>query len=149
MRTISWLVIITAAGSLGGCAAPTAPESQFVTVQLTPSQRNAGEIGQAWLSPRGNETSIEFLIGGVPSGVARPVRLYTYIYQGTCGSLDASPAYAMNRTLETYRYTPGGVWRLSKTAPVALSTLRSGSYSIVVRTSPADGSVDIFCGVVT
>jgi hypothetical protein len=42
-----------------------------------------------------------------------------------------------------------GGWTLSKKAPVALSELRSGGYAIVVRTGPADGNLDIFCGDIT
>ena len=35
---------------------------------------------------------------------------------------------------------------IAKVVPVPMATLRSDAYAIVLRTSPADGNWDIFCG---
>ncbi|WP_271409367.1 hypothetical protein [Pseudomonas sp. Q1-7] len=132
---------------LGGCAASVGtPDDQRVDVRLAATQQNAGRIGMATLVPRGDETAISLFVSGVPSGVTRPVHLYTYIYPGTCSAPGATPAYELNRTVNTYRHVEGDVWRLSKSAPVPLSTLRASEHSLVLRTSPADGGVDVFCG---
>ena len=50
----------------------------------------------------------------------------------------------MNSTVTSFAEIGG--WRLIRTAAVSLETLRNGSYSIVVRTSPQDRNIDIFCG---
>jgi hypothetical protein len=54
-------------------------------------------------------------------------------------------AYAMNDKVTTERQAVSG-WSFSRSAPVALSTLLAGEYSIVVRMAPDSGNVDIFCG---
>lgn len=148
MRMKSWLRLPLVAGWIVGCGATTDSygDNQVVAIRLAATQQNAGKIAQATLAPLGDETSITLFIGGVPSGLTRPVHLYTYIYPGACGSLGAQPAYEMNQTVNTDRYTRGAGWTLSKKAPVVLSRLLSGDYAIVVRTSPADSAIDIFCG---
>lgn len=146
-----WLPLMVVAGWVLGCS--TTPESrrdnQIVNIPLTAGPHNVGHIAQATLAPLGDETAISFFIGGVPSGTTRPVHLYTYIYPGSCESLGAKPAYEMNQTVSTNKVTRRRGWMLSKKAPVALSELRSVGYAIVVRTGPADGNLDIFCGDIT
>ncbi|MDH4611736.1 hypothetical protein [Pseudomonas sp. BN102] len=147
MNAKECLALVMVAGGLSACASPAGKvDEQRLDVRMTATERNAGEIAQATLVPRGGETGVTLFVSGVPSSVARPVHLYTYIYPGTCAAPGASPAYELNRTVNTYHYSRGDVWRLSRTAPVALATLRSSSHSIVLRTSPADGNLDIFCG---
>ncbi|MBT8766755.1 hypothetical protein [Metapseudomonas boanensis] len=147
MNAAKCLVLIMAAVGLCGCASPANDaKKEIVSVKLNATPRNAGEIAWATLAPLGDETDISLRVGGVPFYVIRPVHLYTFIYPGTCANPGASPAYELNRTITTYRLVQGDVWRLSKSAPVPLSTLRSGDYSIVLRTAPADGGYDIFCG---
>jgi hypothetical protein len=138
------LALLLMAVFLCGCANDARKE--MVQVKMNATQRNAGKIAQAMLVPRGDNTSISLVIGGVPSYTTRPVRLYTYIYPGTCANQGASPAFGLNRTLITDRRYRGGVWWMSKSAPVSLATLRASDYSLVLRTTPADGNYDIFCG---
>ncbi len=147
MNAARCLALILVACGLCACASPAgAPTKESVEVRLKATPRNAGRIAQATLVPRGDETSISLVIGGVPSYTTRPVRLYTFIYPGTCANRGDSPAYSLNRTVITERHFRGDVWRMSKSAPVPLSTLRSGDYSLVLRTTPPDGNYDIFCG---
>jgi hypothetical protein len=54
----------------------------------------------------------------------------------------------MNQTV-TAAFISSPAWQLSKKAPVALSELRSGGYSIVLRASPEDGNFNLFCGNIT
>ena len=51
----------------------------------------------------------------------------------------------MNEQDNTERQPIRG-WTISRAAPVAMSVLLTGEYSILVRTAPSDGNVDIFCG---
>ena len=145
MSSKPWLAAMLAAGLLSACM--TSPESRaVVNIPLKATQQNAGRIAQVSLYPQGEATGMSFVIGGVPQGVTRPVRLYTFVYPGSCEHLGAAPAYEMNQTVVTQPLTRRQGWTLSKSAPVALSELRAGAYAIVVRTSPANGSIDIFCG---
>ncbi|MGF6694502.1 hypothetical protein [Pseudomonas sp. D(2018)] len=147
MNAARYLALIMAACGLCGCASPAGDASnEMLEVRLNATPKNAGRIAQATLVPRGDETSISLVISGVPSYTTRPVRLYTFIYPGSCAHPGGTPAYELNRTLTTDRHFRGDVWRMSKSAPVPLSTLRAGDYSLVLRTTPADGSFDIFCG---
>ena len=149
MSSTKCLVLILVAVGLSGGTSPAGNvegAGEGLDIRLTATRRNAGEMARATLMPRGDETSISLFVSGVPSGVTRPVHLYTYIYPGTCANPGESPAYELNQTVNTYRHFRGDAWRLSKAAPVALATLRAGDYAIVLRTSPADGNVDIFCG---
>lgn len=147
MNAARYLALIIFAFGLCGCASTAGDaKKELVEVRLNATPKNAGRIAQATLVPRGDETSISLVISGVPSFTARPVRLYTFIYPGSCAHPGASPAYELNNTVTTDRHFKGDVWRMSKAAPVPLSVLRSGDYSLVLRTTPADGNYDIFCG---
>lgn len=124
-----------------------AQNNSVTIVPLTATTRNAGHIAQATLAAQGDQTAITLLIGGVPNEVSPSARLYTYIYRGTCASHGATPAYDLNRTvLPDNLLGSGGVLTLSRRSTATLSQLRGGEYTVVVRTSPADGNFDIFCG---
>lgn len=145
MNSTPWLAALLTAGMLSACMTP-ATNPQVVNIRLNATEHNVGQIAQASLAAQGEATSLSFFIGGVPQWVIRPVRLYTFIYPGRCGHLGPSPAYAMNQTLVTHAVAQRRGWTLAKSVPVALSELRAGGYALVVRTTPADGGVDIFCG---
>jgi hypothetical protein len=51
----------------------------------------------------------------------------------------------MNDQVNTERQPIRG-WSFTRGAPIELPVLLSGEYSVVVRTAPDSGSVDIFCG---
>lgn len=131
------------AGLLMGCAG-TAGDREVLTIDLTAGQQNAGAIARASLVGRGDITDITYRISGVPARVSRPLQLQTFIYSGSCTQLSAEPAYSMNNTTQTTRTAAG--WMLSRQVPVSLGDLRSEPHALVVRTSPADGNSDIFCG---
>lgn len=137
------LFAVALAGLLAGCVS-TGGDKEVLTIRLEAGHQNAGAIAEASLVGRGDVTGITYLISGVPAGVTRPVQLYTFIYSGTCARLSAEPAYSMNNTTQATPTSSG--WTLSKEVPVALSDLLSESRALVVRTSPADGNIDIFCG---
>ena len=137
------LLVSALAGLLVGCAGATG-EKDLLTIRLQGERQEAASMAQATLVGRGDVTDITLLLGGVPTGVSRPVQLYTFIYSGTCAQLPAEPAYSMNSTTQTFPTDSG--WRLSKEVPVALGDLRSAPHALIVRTTPADGNIDIFCG---
>ncbi len=125
-----------------GC---TTSSNQTVTIPLNATQRNLGQIANTTLAIQGNQTAFSFVISGVPSGTLRPLNLYTFINKGSC-ERPGPIAYAMNDQINTNRISATRGWTYSRSAPVAMSELLSGGYSVVVRTTPADGNVDIFCG---
>jgi hypothetical protein len=136
---------------LAGCADRMA--DGVVTVPLAATSRNAGEIGRAFLIPRGAQTDVVVEVSGVPPQVTtRPVHLYTFLYDGRCDRLPAKPVHALtDRVLAQSRRAagaaaPGGPFTISNTAPLSLEALRRVRHAIVIRTSPADGDVALFCG---
>ncbi|MDR6917070.1 hypothetical protein J2X66_003949 [Pseudomonas sp. 3296] len=141
MKLRNSLAALLVSVTLFGCATSSNPS---VTVPLVATRQNAGQIGDVTLTSFDNKTGLSFFISGAPSGVTLPLRLYTFIYKGSCEKPGAV-AYAMNDQVNTERQPIRG-WTLSRTAPVALSVLLAGGYSIVVRTASTDGNVDIFCG---
>ncbi|MNZ34997.1 hypothetical protein D3C78_523850 [compost metagenome] len=128
------------------CACASTGSGESVNIDLQATQRNAGRIAQATLSPVDDKTYMTVFVSGAPQGTTRPLRLYTFIYPGTCAKPGAKPAYELNDTVVTHRRSRIDGWSLYKMVPAPLATLRSGDYSIVLRTSPADGNYDIFCG---
>jgi len=157
MRT-SGIPILTIAGLLAGCAgadpkSADAGAAESISVPLTASRANTGEIGRAMLTPRRDETDVRVEVSGVPDHSARPVHLYTYIYEGSCGALNPTPAYTLNDRVLAESFSvfamaasAGPPFKVSNTAPVPLATLQSRPHAIVVRSAPADGNLDIFCG---
>lgn len=141
MKFTKSLAVLVITASLLGCATSS---TTSVNVPLVATRQNAGQIGSVTLTDWDKQTGLSFFISGAPSGVTLPLRLYTFIYRGSCQKR-GPVAYAMNDLVNTKRQPIRG-WTLSRVAPVALPTLLSGEYSIVVQTAATDGSVDIFCG---
>jgi hypothetical protein len=132
-----------------GATAAGAADTTYVTLQ--PTTRNAGQIGRAFLLPEGTGSRIQVEVSGVPPMLStRPVHLYTYLYAGTCDRRSKEPAFSLLTRVLAQSPSGGtnvrGPFMVSNTAPLPFDRLTTGPYAIVVRTSPADGSVDIFCG---
>lgn len=136
------LAALVVTASLFGCATSSTPETT-VTLQATP--RNAGQIANTTLVSRDNKTDFNFFIGGIPDGTTLPLRLYTFVHNGSCQQL-GTVAYAMNDQVNTQRNGGTNTWNYYRTAPVEMKELLSGKYAIVVRTAPENGNVNIFCG---
>jgi hypothetical protein len=139
------IVLVLAIRATDGAAA----DAVYVTLQAT--QRNAGQIGRAFLLPEGTGTRVQVEVSGVPPMLAtRPVHLYTYLYKGRCDQRSAEPAFALlDRVLaQTPAGTPSarGPFTVSNPVRLPFERVTAGPYAIVIKTSPADGSVDIFCG---
>ncbi|WP_166365566.1 hypothetical protein [Pseudomonas akapageensis] len=135
------LAILAVTASIFGC---TTSSDHTVNVNLTATRQNAGQIANTILYSQGNQTGFNFFISGIPNGTNLPLRLYTFINKGSCQQ-PGPVAYAMNDQVNTQRIGLSG-WSYERSAPVAMQELLSGGYSIVVRTAPDDGNVDIFCG---
>jgi Cu/Zn superoxide dismutase len=131
-------------GCAGGVASPSGP--QPVTVTLTASAQNAGKIGQVTLVAHGQATEMLFFISGVPPGTTAPAHVYTYVYPGSCSNLGEKPAFAMTRRTVLGDHVPYQENKLWRTIPMSLDDLTSSDYAIVVRSSPADGFREMFCG---
>lgn len=139
----SILIMSLFAAVLAGCTGGGNQSSNTGRVDLQATGSNAGHIGYATLSALGETTGVEVFVNGV-QGFLRPVRLYTYIYTGTCSAMGAKPVYSMNDQVTTRRTQAG--WEYSRTAQVSLKDLRSTSHVLLLRSSPEEGSVDQFCG---
>ena len=148
MKFRTWLALAVAAWSAAGTGASLADEMARgpVSIRLTASMQNAGKSGLATLVAQGNATELVFVVSGVPSFTTLPAHLYTYIFPGSCARLADHPAYAMNDRTVLGDRVPSRTLTMAKLAPISLSDLTTGDYAIVVRTSPADGYRDIFCG---
>ncbi|NUU39359.1 hypothetical protein [Pseudomonas sp. C2B4] len=129
------------AASLYGC---TTSSGKSVNVPLQATRQNAGQIGNVALADWDKQTGLSFFISGVPTGAILPLRLYSFINKGTCEQ-PGPVAYALNDKVNTERQPVRG-WAFSRTAPVPLSTLLAGEYSVVVRSAATDGNADLFCG---
>ncbi|AXM94478.1 hypothetical protein ACU5P1_10450 [Pseudomonas plecoglossicida] len=136
------LPIVLVMASTLGCATSA---NHAVTVDLEATRQNAGQIANVTLSSQGTQTGLTFFIGGVPNGTTLPLRLYTFINKGSCQQ-PGPMAYALNDRVDTERMARVRTWRYSRTANITMSALYAHTHSIVVRTTPADGSIDIFCG---
>lgn len=157
MRT-SGLVTIAICGVLAGCAGADwkgtdKAGGESIAVRLTATRANTGEIGLAMLTPLRGETGVTVEVSGVPGHSTRPVHLYTYIHEGSCGALNPTPAYTLNDRVLAESFSTlamaasaGPPFKVSNIAPVPLATLRSRQHAVVVRSAPADGNRDIFCG---
>lgn len=149
MKTGYGLLLSAMTACIAGCATSTGnPQArEVVNVPLAASPHNTSRAAMASMVRRGEGTAFMITVGGVsPVVTTIPVRLYTYIYPGSCANLGPRPAYQMNRILSSDEFTVRGPWTLYKTAPVGFDQLRSGDYALVVRSTPWDGSVDLFCG---
>lgn len=135
------LAALMVTASLFGC---TTSSDHGVSVPLVATRHNTGQIGNVTLASWDKQTGLSFFISGAPSGVSLPLRLYTFINKGSCQQ-PGSVAYAMNDQVNTEPQPVRG-WTFSRSAPVELPVLLSGEYSILVRTAPESGNVDIFCG---
>jgi hypothetical protein len=139
MNSTLWLAALLTTGMLSACMAP-ATNPSVVNVPLNATKHNVGHIARVSNDQYGVLHRRRTAVG------TRPIRLYTLVYPGTCDHLGPSPAYAMNQTLNTHPVAKNRGWTLARSAPVPLGELRAGDYAIVVRTTPANGSLDIFRG---
>ncbi|KJZ39044.1 hypothetical protein [Pseudomonas fluorescens] len=125
-----------------GCTSSSTPS---MNLPLAATKKNPGQIANTTLTAVGNQTNLDFYLTGVPTGTTLPLRIYTFVYNGSCQQ-PGSVAYAMNDKVNTESAAGTRGWSFYRSAPITLSDLLSGKYSIVVRTAPEDGNVDIFCG---
>ena len=156
MRPKPLLSIALTAGLVGCAQGPStsAPQGSsadgLVHVPLAASRWNAGETAWATLVGRGDKTDATIRASGVPPQVGRPIHLYTYIHGGTCGALSARPAYSLTdvvlaRSGGATGYM-GPPYTVANTVEVRLSDLRATPHALVVRSAPADGNLELFCG---
>lgn len=135
------------AASAVAMAAEHSPDGEF-HIELKASSRNQGKMAWAFFAANGDSTSMVLKVSGVPSYLVRPVRLYTYLYRGSCAQLPESAAYELNEVVVPLRqWAPP--FTLNKSVPLPANELRSGGYSVIVRSSPPDGSIDLFCGEIS
>jgi hypothetical protein len=136
--------ILVVAGTTAAVA--DAQDRGLVSVPLAAGLQNLGKTGRVTLVPSGSRTDLVMYLAGVPGEAALPAHLYTYIYAGSCANPATQPAFALNQRLLFPDPGLHSNWVMRKSVPVALDTLRSADYALVVRTDPADGDSTIFCG---
>ncbi len=129
--------------TLLGCSSSS--HHQSMNLPLAATQRNPGHTAPTTLTGEGNQTNFDFYLTGVPNGTILPPRIYIFINKGSCQQPGAV-AFAMNDKVNTEPNAGTGGWTFYRSAPIAMPDLLSGKYAVVVRTSPEDGSADIFCG---
>jgi hypothetical protein len=147
-------VCLLCCGVVPATAATTnGAESSLDSIRLVGTRYNAGKIGKAILVPEGNKTVVHLTLSGVPNGTSLPIHLYPYIYEGTCRSRKLKPSHALTDNVlaqSIIRPQALGAFRgpvqLSQSIPEPFETIRATQYAISVRTSPADGNREIFCG---
>jgi hypothetical protein len=142
---LRWVTTLALLAALAGATTAEGRSDGEFQIKLQASSRNQGEMAWASFAPNGDSTAMVLNVSGVPSEFVRPVRLYTYIYRGSCVQLPASPAYELNEVVVPIRRS-ASPFTLNKSVPLPSNQLRSGGYSVVVRSSPPDGSIDLFCG---
>jgi hypothetical protein len=140
--------VLAAVVSLAGCAAtpatrPSDPAVQHILLEATPL--NAGRVGDIYLLRREHGTDIVLKVSGVTGWVTRPVHLYVQLHEGTCASPSPQPLLALTDRVLTRR-DPDGFLTLRHMLPIALDTLGGSDLAIVVRSSPADANMPLFCG---
>lgn len=145
------LLVMAAALSLAlACAAGPKKESpagggKVLEVKLITKDYSAGGLGKAIFVEAGETDEAIIYITGFSQWISRPVRIFTYIYPGTCKSLGKKPAYELNEN--TLMNAAGrNEWKVTKKLPVKLSALLEGNHAIVIRSSPGDGNLNLFCG---
>jgi hypothetical protein len=142
MKSYIPLAALLITASLAGC---TNSSNHSINLSLAPTHENQGKIANTTLTSAGNQTNFDFYISGVPSGTILPPRIYTFINKGSCQQ-PGPAAYTMNDKVNTEPNAGTGGWTFYRSAPIKMPDLLSGKYSVLVRTSPEDGNVDIFCG---
>ena len=156
MRAFPVSAVVLSVGLAGCASAPPAITSDgpgpdaLLDLRLAPSRSNAGEAAWATLVGRGDKTDATIRTSGVPPQVSRPIHLYTYIHDGVCGARSARPSYSLNEVVLARSGGAAGYvgppYTVTNTAAVRLSALRATPHAIVVRSSPADGDLELFCG---
>jgi len=154
-KRLAAIATVAVATQISGCdtAGYRATANDITTVELNASRKNAGATGKAFLIPRGNDTQVRIDVSGSNVPVTAPVQLYMFVYEGHCGTLGTQPKYTLTQVVQaqsalnpTNLGSGAGPWRLANTAPASIAVLRGTPHAIVVRTSPADANVDLFCG---
>lgn len=135
------LVALLVSASLFGC---TTSSEHGISIPLAATRHNVGQIANTTLANWDQKTGFDFFISGVPTGTSLPLRIYTFIHKGSCQQ-PGPVAYAMNDKVNTERAAVAG-WTFSRSAAIALPELLAGQYSIVLRSAPEDGNLDLFCG---
>jgi hypothetical protein len=123
----------------------TVDGKERLSIKLKGSKQNASAIGNATFVATDETSQVKIVMGGISKFVMRPVRIYTYIYPGSCENLDEAPAYELNDTKIT-NSKGNNTWDVSKRIPVALSSLLENDYALVIRSTPSDANRDLFCG---
>jgi hypothetical protein len=149
-KKISLFAAAAALTLMLACAAGPPKESpagdrKALEVKLITRDYSAGGLGKAVFVEAGEIDEAIIYITGFSHWISRPVRIFTYIYPGTCKSPGAKPAYEMNETTLMDKLHDNE-WKVAKKLPVKLRALLETNHAIVIRSSPGDGNLNLFCG---
>jgi len=116
-------------------------------ISLVARRINAGETGWVILTGREGRTDVTMPVSGVPAGVGRPVHLYAGIARELCADPPGPVEHPLtSHVLADASIGEKGPYTLRTSAAVDLASLQSSPHAIVVKSSPADGNRDLFCG---
>lgn len=133
LTTLMLVVVVLVALSLSTAAA----QSQAMTIKLNELQ-GSGDFGTATLTAAGpNQVRVVIQMGGA---MAMEHNHPAHIHQGTCATLDPTPAFPLNPVTNGQSDT---------TVPVALTTLLASSYAINLHESPEAITTYTSCGDIT
>jgi hypothetical protein len=145
-------MLVAGALVLGFASTAAGGSPPAVDVELEASRYNAGHSGRAALMAQDGRTHLVLQFSGVPPDTTLPVRVYTYIHEGSCDHPKPQPAYEL--TDDVHVTTAGGraarstrgAFSLAHTVPATLDELLSGRYVLLLQAAPADGGRTLFCG---
>lgn len=123
----------------------------LISLRLDATNYNAGRIGTAVVYPVGDKTGVSLTISGVPDYTSRPIHLYSYLFEGSCGSRSGGHALT-DKVLASSVGRPGaiaafrGPVQIAHNIDLPFERLKATPFGISVRLGPADGNHEIYCG---
>ena len=124
------------------------PAKEVVQLKLTPAKGPLAVPASVDLIGQGDRTRVEVTLLRLPGGLQNP-QIVATIYKGACSDANKSPVHSFNSAASNPNVnakTASMGMNFEGMAPVALATLRSGSYSVGVMSGPADGNAQLACG---
>jgi hypothetical protein len=139
IRSLSLTVLFSAA-VLAGCAGGPTPPPLSTSVILYGVAPNTAHA-RAHLIDRGSTTDELLDVSRTPAFASLPAHYYSYVIQGSCANPGPTAYRAADRVLGG-----SGFPTVRNSFPVGLNQLSAVPSALVVRSSPADGDMLLFCG---
>ena len=125
-----------------------AAKGEVVQVKLTPAKGPLAVPASVDLIGQGDRTRVVVNLPRMPGSLQNP-QVEATIYKGVCSNANKASVYSFNSAASNPNVnarTASLGMDFEGMAPLALATLRSGSYSIGLKSGPADGNAQLACG---